>query len=211
MPTFALLEEIRSYIDSSETMSYRQAFPPVLDCLGVKQPAHLVGLIAKINRHVAKAKKTGNYMPLCQEVPGLSKLAKEVIGPACNNAGITPAWLENEESLSGEHVITIKIIVELQQYRVRKGVTWKTVTNKWWTKLFPGTEPPPLGTVISSWENLAERKTRVSRTSSKVYRDDFLAGTYVLPILRPQKANDAQPENFVDGPIDNDDDCEFNM
>ena len=95
MPTFAIVEMIRSAIDLSDAASYRQTFLPVLDSLGPKQN-NLVGLIAKINRHVAKSQKTGNFMPLCQEIPGLSKLAKESVGPCCENVGITPSWLQSD-------------------------------------------------------------------------------------------------------------------
>lgn len=184
VPTFALMETIRSAIDTSDT-SYRKGFPPILDCLGLKHPTNLVGLISKIKRHVAKAQKTGEFISLCHEMPGLSKSNKEIIGSACSSAGIFPEWLENDDVFSG--MISNQAIIELQQYRSRKDIPWKTVVNKWWSKLFPGAIPPPLGTVISSWNNLAARKIKITHNSSKEEKDKFLVSHYVLPVPRPPR------------------------
>ena len=66
--SFALMELIRRRFESSD-ISYRQRFPWVFDALYLKAPKHLVGLTSKNNRHVAKAQKTGDCIPLCHKVP----------------------------------------------------------------------------------------------------------------------------------------------
>ena len=193
VPTFALMETIRSSIESSD-LSYRQGFPQVLDSLGLKHPKNLVGLISKINRYVSKAKKAGDFLLLCQEVPELLKTSTEIIGRCCTSLGILPNWLENDKEFTG--VITNHVIIELGQYRYRKGIAWKTVVNKWWGKLFPGSEPPILGTLQSIWDNLADKKVKISRNSSED-KESFLAAAYKIPVSRPlrdeiSRENDAQ-------------------
>lgn len=109
----------------SSNISYRQGLPPVFDSLGLKQPTNLTGIISKVNRYVAKAEKTGDYLPLCQETTELLKTRTELIGPACSKIGITPQWLQNADICSA--VVTNHVIIELQQFRAKKGIAWKTV------------------------------------------------------------------------------------
>ena len=204
VPTIALLELIRSAIDSSDK-SYRKAFPPILDSLCLKKPKHLVGLIAKIKRHVTKAEKTGDFMLLCQEMPELSRSAKEVIGPACSGAGISPEWFDIDDIFSG--VVTNHIIIELQQYRTRKDIVWQIVVDKWWTQLFPGTTKPVRGTVISSWNRLAEQNAQIRRDLSAQEKDTFWAKPlYQLPSpLPPRDVGQPEPDNDDDNSVTADD------
>ena len=141
-------------------------------------------------RHVKKAEQTGNYLALCCEIPELSKTVKEIIGPVCNKIGITPTWLVNDDICEG--VISNKVILELHQFRSKKSITWKTVVEKWWPKLFPGTvdQPPKLGTVSSSWTALAKNKEHISRTSTSDKTMTFLQNKYIVPTTRP-----ANPEH----------------
>ena len=190
IPVIALMELVRKAIDESDAISLRQGFPAVLTSLGLKQPKHLVGLISKVKRHVKKAEQSGNYLALCCEIPELSKTVKEIIGPACNKIGITPTWLGNDDICEG--VISNKVILELHQFQSKKSITWKTVVEKWWPKLFPGTvdQPPKLGTVSSSWTALAKNKEHISRTSTSDKTMTFLQNKYIVPTTRP-----ANPEH----------------
>ncbi|XP_033632036.1 uncharacterized protein LOC117293722 [Asterias rubens] len=186
--TFALVEVIRDAIESSNT-SYRQTFPLIFDCLGLKQPSILTGVLAKVKRYVAKADKTGDYLPLCQEIPELSTTLIKVIGPACAAHGITPEWLGNADTCS--RTLTNHVVIELHHFRARNGITWKTVHDMWWTKLFPNTVTPPRGTIQTNWESLAAKKKRVSRDLDKDKRESFLIANYELPQPRaPTDVND---------------------
>ena len=151
---YALFELIRAAIDSSDT-SYRQGLPLIFDCLGVKQPPNLSGIITKVNRYVAKAEKTGNFLPLCQEAREISKTQTETVGPACSLIRVTPEWLHNGDLCTA--TVTNHVIFELLRFRNKEGIPWKTVQNTWWAKLFPSSNPPQsTGTIISNWEAVAK-------------------------------------------------------
>ena len=155
-PTYALLEFIGAAIDSSDT-SYRQGLPPIFDCLGVKQPPSLTGIIIKVNRYVAKAVTTWKFLPLCQEAREISKTQTETVGPACSLIGVTPEWLRNGVPCTA--TVTNHVIFELLRFRNKEGITWKTVQNMWWAKLFPSSNPPQFtGTIISNWEAVAKKR-----------------------------------------------------
>eukprot|EP00057_Strongylocentrotus_purpuratus_P005542 XP_003731209.1 PREDICTED: uncharacterized protein LOC100893480 isoform X1 [Strongylocentrotus purpuratus] len=187
IPTFALLEVIRSAVDASEN-SYRQGLPPILKSLGLQQPQILTGVIAKVERYVAKAEKSNDFLLLMQEMKELSKSQADEIGPACSKIGVTPEWLNNNlNTQTCTETITNQVIVEIQQYCKRKGITWKTVHDVWWPKLFPGTSVPNIQTIARNWDLLAERKKTISRNCTKDEKETFLQTPYILAQSRPPK------------------------
>ena len=91
-PCAALLETIRHRIEASDS-SYKELFPPILKALRLKVPSRLTAMLAKVNRRVCQAKKTGNLMVLPEEVTGLAADDTDEIGPHCQKNGITPSLL----------------------------------------------------------------------------------------------------------------------
>lgn len=90
-PTVALMEIIRSAVDESDNLSYREDLYNIIKCMGLKEPKmHLAGLLAKIKRRVTSADKRGDFMILCEEMTDLSWNHKELVGPCCDLIGITP-------------------------------------------------------------------------------------------------------------------------
>lgn len=153
--------------------------------LDSKQPSNLTGVLTRVKRYVLKAEKTENFLPLCQEMKELSKSAAEVIGTACSSIGISPNWLNSSDIYSG--TVTNHAVIELQQYRYRKGITWKTVRETCWSKLFHGTVVHSIVATRMNWFSLAEKKKIISRNSSQDERGQFLCTPYVLPQLRGPK------------------------
>eukprot|EP00057_Strongylocentrotus_purpuratus_P018240 XP_011672714.1 PREDICTED: uncharacterized protein LOC100893480 isoform X4 [Strongylocentrotus purpuratus] len=118
IPTFALLEVIRSAVDASEN-SYRQGLPPILKSLGLQQPQILTGVIAKVERYVAKAEKSNDFLLLMQEMKELSKSQADEIGPACSKIGVTPEWLNNNLNTQ---TCTETITNQMPKGRVKKNM-----------------------------------------------------------------------------------------
>lgn len=69
-------------------------------------------------------------MQLCVEMTDLTGQKKEIVGPVCDNKGITPQWLEQGTRTISE-AISNHIIAELFQYRRTKSMKWKTVLEVW--------------------------------------------------------------------------------
>lgn len=197
-----MLEAIRSAVDASEN-SYRQGLPPIFESLGLKQPPNVTGVIAKVKRYVAKAEKSNDFLLLMQEMKELSKSQADVIGPACSKIGVTPEWLNNNlNTQTCTETITNQVIVEIQQYCKRKGITWKTVHDVWWPKLFPETSVPNIQTIHQNWNLLAERKKTKSRNCTKDEKETFLQTPYILAQSRSLKqvsaSADEEPEQDTD-------------
>ena len=74
--TTALLETIRYRIEHSTTKSYKHDFPPIFSALNLNLPTstNLNGLLQKVQRHVAKSKRTHTTVDLIQKVPEFAKL-----------------------------------------------------------------------------------------------------------------------------------------
>ena len=74
--TTALLETIRYRIEHSTTKSYKRDFPPIFSALNLNLPTstNLNGLLQKVQRHVAKSKRTHTTVDLLQKVPEFAKL-----------------------------------------------------------------------------------------------------------------------------------------
>ena len=180
-PFFARVEVIRVAIDTSNTLSYRKDFIPVLMSLGLQPKIALPNLLSKVKRKTAKAEKTGDWKQLCFEMTDLTGRKKEIIGPICEANGVTPQKLHDETPLSDSITITNHVVAEL--YRRTKSIPWKTVLETWWPLLFPEKDIPSSGTVISSWESVAKKKALLSR-DSMANKEDFLnAKLCFIPIL----------------------------
>jgi len=165
--------------------------------MGLKEPkTALAGLLIKIKRRVTNAVKKSNLMSLCEEVTDLSWDHCEVVGPICDLHGITPTWLKEETPLASDVKVTKGIIAELFQYRRRnaKDITWRTVANEWWKKLFPGCDTiPNSSTIQTNWTVVDSTRQLLIRDSTVEAKDKFLSEEYSLPKSKPRKCEDSEP------------------
>ena len=113
------------------------------------------------------------------------------LGPACSKIGIIPEWLNNNlNTQSCTEIITNQVIVELQQYCNRKHITWKTVHDVWWPKLFSESSVPNIQTKQQNCDLLAKRKQTKSRNCVKDEKEKFLQEPYVLAqtVMPPKRS-----------------------
>lgn len=199
-PTYGLMEIIRGAVDDSDKLSYRKDFPGIIKSMGLKEPKMvLAGLLSKIKRRAANAEKKGDLMLLCEEMTDLSGNQRETLGPACDEQGITPQWLREGLSISDDVNITNGIIAELYQYRKRHSITWKTVADEWWCKLFPKADIVlPRGTIMSSWETVDRKKQILGRDSFAEAKEMFLKEKYTHLTSKPSRPAEDVP--LVDPP-----------
>ena len=200
-----MLETIRYRIEHSTTKSYKRDFPPIFSALNLNLPTstNLNGLLQKVQRHVAKSKRTHTTVDLLQEVPEFAKHYKNTIGPHCEKSRLTPDSLLHQTDFSAQN-INNAMIIELNWFRETSNTTWQTVRDTWWPNLFSADfSPPQIGTIQTNWHNLALKRQKLRHDPLK----DFRETSYRVPTPRPPAQSIDSQDNDEDE--DDDSDLEF--
>ena len=107
----------------SDTLHLPHELPLFVQKLGLCVPDNLSSFRGFISRHTDKAFVKGHFTEL-SVIPAPLQPKPSLIGPLCEDAGISENWLFNSEDVyTGQATITIGLLLELILVKKAKGVS----------------------------------------------------------------------------------------
>ena len=180
MAFFAIL--IQKIVES-DTLHLPHALPRFVQKLGLCVPDKLSSFRCFVSRHTDKAFAKGQYTEL-SVIPAPLQPKPSLIGPLCEDAGISEMWLFNSEDVyTGQATITISLLLELILVKKVRGVS-DIQCSVWVQRLFHLQYLPHPGTIRRQWERISVRVSNLRGKIKKKERDDYLH----LPYLPPSKS-----------------------